>query len=46
MRHVGQTFHADVFKNLGDQWENQTIEKTKILLHTLKELDEFEDDDF
>jgi len=31
----------DVFKNLDDQWEDQTIEKTKVLLHTLKQLDKF-----
>ncbi len=31
----------DVFKNLGDQWEHQTIEKTKVFLDTLKKLEKF-----
>ena len=31
----------DVFKKLDKKWEKQTIEKTKVFLHTLKKLDEF-----
>ena len=31
----------DVFEDVGDQWENQTIEKTKVILRILSRLDEF-----
>jgi len=31
----------DVFKKLDKKWEKQTIEKTKVFLHALKELDKF-----
>ena len=36
----------DIFKGVVDQWEGQTIEKTKVVLRMLTELDEFYDDEF
>jgi len=30
----------DVFEDVGDQWESQTIEKTKVILRILSQLDE------